>query len=97
MAKQNSPKKEQKNKKVVLDIGGMSCVTCSQTIEKRLSKLKGVTQATVNFAAEKAIVDYDPNALNPKTIEDAIVEVGYKVVHDSVSLKITGMSCVTCA
>ncbi len=97
MTKQNSPKKEQKDKKVVLDIGGMSCVTCSQTIEKRLSKLKGVTQATVNFAAEKAIVDYDPNALDPKTIEDAIVEVGYKVVHESVFLKITGMSCVTCA
>jgi Cu+-exporting ATPase len=85
------------SKKIVLDIGGMSCVTCSQTIEKKLSNLKGVTKATVNFAAEKAIVDYDPNALDQKTIEDAVVEVGYKVVHESVFLKITGMSCVTCA
>jgi len=96
VANQSNTKK-QKDEKVVLDIGGMSCVTCSQTIEKRLSKLKGVTRATVNFAAEKAIVDYDPNALDPKTIEDAIVEVGYKVVHESIFLKITGMSCVTCA
>ncbi len=96
MTEQSNPK-ERKDKKIVLDIGGMSCVTCSQTIEERLSKLKGVTRATVNFAAEKAIVDYDPNTLNPKTIEDAIVEVGYKVVHESVFLKITGMSCVTCA
>ncbi len=86
-----------KSRKVVLDIGGMSCVTCAQTIEKKLSKLKGVAKATVNFAAEKAIVDYDPNSLEQKTIEDAIVEVGYKVVHESVFLKITGMSCVTCA
>lgn len=85
------------SRKVVLDIGGMSCVTCAQTIEKKLSKLKGVTKATVNFAAEKAIVDYDPNTLDQKTIEDAVVEVGYKVVHESVFLKITGMSCVTCA
>ncbi len=96
MAEQSNPK-ERKDKKIVLDIGGMSCVTCSQTIEKRLSKLKGVTRAAVNFAAEKAIVDYDPNALDPKIIEDAITEVGYKVVHESVFLKITGMSCVTCA
>ncbi len=96
MTKQSSPKKL-KDKKVVLDIGGMSCVTCSQTIEKRLSKLKGVTHATVNFAAEKAIVDYNPDTLDPKTIEDAITEVGYKVVHESVFLKITGMSCITCA
>jgi len=88
---------KEKSKKAVLDIGGMSCVTCAQTIEKRLSKLKGVTRATVNFAAEKAIVDYDPNTLDQKTIEDAIVDVGYKVVHESVFLKITGMSCVTCA
>jgi len=88
---------KEKSKKTVLDIGGMSCVTCAQTIEKRLSKLKGVTRATVNFAAEKAIVDYDPNTLDQKTIEDAIVDVGYKVVHESVFLKITGMSCVTCA
>jgi Cu+-exporting ATPase len=86
-----------KSRKIVLNIGGMSCVTCAQTIEKKLSKLKGVTRATVNFAAEKAIVDYDPNVVNQKTIEDAIVEVGYKVVHESVFLKISGMTCVTCA
>jgi len=64
------------DKRAVLNIGGMSCVTCSQTIEKRLNKLKGVTNATVNFAAEKAIVDYDPNTMDQKTIEDTIVEVG---------------------
>ncbi|RLI47189.1 heavy metal translocating P-type ATPase [Candidatus Bathyarchaeota archaeon] len=86
-----------KSKKTVLNIGGMSCVTCAQTIEKKLSKLKGVTRATVNFAAEKAIIDYDPNIVDQKTIEDAIVEVGYKVVHESVFLKISGMTCVTCA
>ncbi len=90
-------KKNKTGKKVVLDIGGMSCVTCSQTIEKKLSKLKGVNNAAVNFAAEKAIVDYDPKTVGQKAIEDAIVEVGYKVVHESVFLKIGGMSCVTCA
>ncbi|MHA2323773.1 MAG: heavy metal translocating P-type ATPase [Promethearchaeota archaeon] len=88
---------KEKQKKVVLSIGGMSCVTCAQTIEKRLSNLKGVTNATVNLAVEKAIVDYDPNTLDQKTIEDAIAEVGYKVIHDRVFLKISGMSCVTCA
>ncbi len=88
---------KEKSERLVLDIGGMSCVTCAQTIEKRLSKLKGVTQATVNFAAEKAIIDYNPDIVNQKTIEAAIAEVGYRVVHASISLKIGGMSCVTCA
>jgi Cu+-exporting ATPase len=87
----------EKNRKIVLDIGGMSCVTCAQTIEKRLSKLEGVTKVTVNFAAEKAIIEYNPDIVDQKTIEATIAEVGYKVVHASISLKIGGMSCVTCA
>lgn len=75
----------------------MSCVTCAQTIEKRLPKLKGIIYATINFAAEKAIIDYDPDLVDQKAIEDAIVEVGYRVIHQTISLKITGMTCATCA
>ncbi|MCJ7614669.1 heavy metal translocating P-type ATPase, partial [Candidatus Bathyarchaeota archaeon] len=88
---------EKKQKRVVLDIAGMSCVTCAQTIEKRLPKLKGVIYATINFAAEKAIIDYDPDVVDQKAIEDAISEVGYRVIHQNVTLKITGMTCATCA
>ncbi|MCK4885532.1 heavy-metal-associated domain-containing protein, partial [Candidatus Bathyarchaeota archaeon] len=88
---------EEEKKRIVLDIGGMSCVTCAQTIEKKLPKLKGVIYAAINFAAEKAIIDYDPNLVDQKAIEEAIVEVGYKVIHQNVTLKITGMTCATCA
>jgi len=88
--------KEEK-KRIVLDIGGMSCVTCAQTIEKRLPKLKGIIYATINFAAEKAIIDYDPNMVDQKAIEDAISEVGYRVIHQNVTLKISGMHCAVCA
>ncbi len=88
--------KEEK-RRIVLDIGGMHCATCAQTIEKRLPKLKGVIYATVNLAAEKAIIDYDPDVVDQKAIEDAISEVGYRVVHQSVTLKISGMHCAVCA
>ncbi|KON32745.1 hypothetical protein AC477_02490 [miscellaneous Crenarchaeota group-1 archaeon SG8-32-1] len=88
--------KEEK-KRLVLDIGGMLCVTCAQTIEKRLPKINGVIYATINFAAEKAIIDYYPSKVNQKTIEDAISEVGYNVVHQNVTLKIRGMHCAVCA
>jgi len=87
---------KENRKRIVLDIGGMSCVTCAQTIEKRLPKLKGIIYVTINFAAEKAIIDYDPNVVDQKAIEDAIVEVGYRVIHQTISLKITGMTCATC-
>ena len=59
--------KEEK-KRIVLDIGGMHCATCAQTIERRLPKLKGVIYATVNLAAEKAIINYDPNVTDQKAI-----------------------------
>jgi Cu+-exporting ATPase len=86
-----------KSKKIVLNIGGMSCVNCARAIEKQLSKLNGVNKATVNLAAEKAIIDYNPDIVDQKTIEGAIVEAGYRVIHDRIILKIGGMSCVDCA
>jgi Cu+-exporting ATPase len=87
---------KEKTKRVVLDIGGMHCVTCAQIIEKRIPKLKGIIQATFNFAAEKAVIDYDPDVVDQKAIEDAIAEVGYTVVHEKIALKISGMHCATC-
>ncbi len=95
-AKEGKRVTEEKRKRIVLDIGGMHCVTCAQTIEKRLPKLKGIIYATINFAAEKAIIDYDPDMVDQKAIEDAIAEVGYTVVHEKIALKITGMHCATC-
>ena len=43
--------------RVELDISGMTCASCANRIEKKLNKLDGVT-ATVNYATEKARVDY---------------------------------------
>lgn len=56
---------QEKNKKITLNIDGMSCINCAHTIEKELAKLNGVTQATVNLAAEQAIIDYNPTS-SPK-------------------------------
>ncbi len=64
---------------------------------KTLHKLNGVTQATVNLAAEKAIIDYNPNVVNQKTIEDIITEAGYQVIHEKIVLPVGGMTCVNCA
>ncbi|WP_424536433.1 heavy metal translocating P-type ATPase [Sphaerisporangium viridialbum] len=51
---------------VELSIGGMTCASCANRIERKLNKLDGVT-ATVNYATEKAKVTFrqgiDPNDL----------------------------------
>ncbi|GAA3371754.1 heavy metal translocating P-type ATPase [Streptomyces sannanensis] len=43
--------------RVELSIGGMTCASCAARIERKLNRMAGVT-ATVNFATEKARVDY---------------------------------------
>ncbi|WP_457971708.1 heavy metal translocating P-type ATPase [Arthrobacter sp. D1-17] len=44
---------------IELEIGGMTCASCANRIEKKLNKLEGVT-ATVNYATEKARVNVPP-------------------------------------
>ncbi|WP_327681351.1 heavy metal translocating P-type ATPase [Kitasatospora sp. NBC_00458] len=45
--------------RVELSIGGMTCAACAARIEKKLNRMDGV-EATVNYATEKARVDYGP-------------------------------------
>lgn len=75
----------------------MSCINCARSIEKALQKLNGITKATVNLAAEKAIIEYNPDLVDQKIIEDIITEVGYQVLHEKISLQVAGMTCVNCA
>ncbi len=54
----------------------MTCAGCAATIERRLNRLDGVT-ATVNFATEKAAVDYDDSRLRPGDLIAAVEAAGY--------------------
>ena len=42
------------SKKISIQIGGMTCQSCANRIEKVLNKKPFVQQAGVNFAAEEA-------------------------------------------
>ena len=46
--------------KATLRVEGMSCESCAARIEKKLRGLDGVREATVDFAAKRARVSYDP-------------------------------------
>jgi P-type Cu+ transporter len=49
---------------VELTIGGMTCASCAARVEKKLSRLDGVT-ATVNFATGTAQVSFPPRCPSP--------------------------------
>jgi Cu+-exporting ATPase len=62
---------------VELPITGMTCASCANRIERRLNKLDGVT-ATVNYATEKARVEFDPGTVAPEQLVEAVAAVGYQ-------------------
>lgn len=57
--------------KMEIDISGMTCAACSNRIEKVLNRQEGVERASVNLAAESAVIEYHPGI----TSEDALIEV----------------------
>ncbi len=79
-------------KTISLKIGGMHCANCALTIEKRLKKIKGVDNAEVSLASEKALVTFNPSLVPLEVLEKAIKEVGYEVVYESVILRVSGLS-----
>src|SRR4051812_22366590 len=60
---------------VELLIGGMTCASCANRIEKKLNKLDGVT-ATVNYATEKAKVTYGAE-VTPEDLIATVEKTGY--------------------
>lgn len=63
--------------KGIFKISGMTCAACSSRIEKKLSKLEGVSSASVNLAVEKATVQYDKSVIKEQDIIKIIEELGY--------------------
>ncbi|MBI3016154.1 MAG: copper-translocating P-type ATPase [Candidatus Tectomicrobia bacterium] len=84
-------------KSVTLRVEGMSCASCVATIEGAVGNTPGVSKASVNLAAGKLQVAYDPSRVGIQEIAGSVAGVGYEVVPEEVSLNVSGMSCVSCA
>jgi len=59
-----------------LAVTGMTCAACAMRIEKKLNKLDGVT-AAVNYATEKASVEFDPGTMTPEQLVATVEGIGY--------------------
>ncbi len=87
---------EKSLERVDLPVTGMSCAACAARIEKGLGSLEGVSQANVNFAAEKATVFFDPKKTDLSRLIDKVKDLGYGARVEKVLLPIRGMSCAAC-
>ncbi|HEX9925938.1 MAG TPA: heavy metal translocating P-type ATPase [Anaerolineae bacterium] len=67
---------------VELPITGMTCANCANTVERTLTKkVPGIIQATVNFATEKATVNFIPGVVSQADMIAAIERAGYGVIQ----------------
>ena len=87
---------KQGKKKAIIPVTGMTCASCVATIENGLSKVPGVSQASVNLASEKASVEYDPSKVDTKALMDIISDVGYGVATGKTTFSVGGMTCASC-
>lgn len=60
-----------------LQITGMSCAACANSVEKAIQRVDGVVTCAVNFGAEQAAVDFNPEKTNLTVIQRAIADAGY--------------------
>jgi Cu+-exporting ATPase len=61
-----------------LKIEGMTCASCVRRVERALGKVPGVTEATVNYATERASVVHEGH-ISEKDLADAVAAAGYAV------------------
>src|SRR3989344_3551234 len=88
-------------KGVTISILGMHYASCVQKIERALKKTRGVISVSVNFATEKATIEFNKKLIGETKIKNIIEKLGYKAIlseesGNEVTLKIIGMDNSHC-
>jgi P-type Cu2+ transporter len=68
--------------KKVIPVTGMSCASCAISVESMTAAQEGVKNAAVNFAAQTLQVEYDPEVVNLKDLQQVIQSIGYDLIVD---------------
>lgn len=61
----------------------MTCAACAVSVESMLKNTKGVTNASVNFANQTALVEFDPATAKLLDLQQAVRAIGYDLVVDA--------------
>ena len=66
-----------------LQLSGMYCAACADTIEQALLRVDGVLSAQVSAAAQRASVRWDAGRTRPSRLLEAVAAAGYGAVPDA--------------
>ncbi len=73
---------EPRRERRTVEIAGMHCASCAETIESALADVPGVVDADVNYATDEATVEYNPATFAVEAAYDAVEAAGYEPVRD---------------
>lgn len=73
-------------KKETYKIKGMHCASCVATIERVLAKTAGVHSASVNFASESALIEFDENVISESGLVKVVESVGYHLLSKNAEI-----------
>lgn len=81
-----------------INIEGMHCAGCTQSVEKAIRKVEGVKDVNVQLTTGKAIVHFDNGKVPFNEIKNAVQEAGFNVVDETeqITYRIEGMHCAGC-
>ena len=88
---------DKKSKQSIYKITGMDCPECAQTIQKGISGLPEVKEATMDFISAELRVIHESESGNPNQIFETVSKLGFqaapkeKVYHST--LIVEGMDC----
>lgn len=92
----------------MINVDGMTCNSCVQTIEKSISKLGGVQSISVSLTGKTAQVHYSPEKVTAEQLREAIEEMGFdaRLIGDDICnvnkdvrtamISVEGMTCMSC-
>ena len=63
-----------------LNVEGMTCDHCVQTIKEAVNNLVGISRVEVDLENKQVAVEYDKALVKLDSITDKIVENGFKVI-----------------
>ena len=66
-----------------LQIEGMHCAGCANSVEKALSEVEGVGKASVNLATEKAFVEFENGEVTREKLKEAVQNAGYDIKEEA--------------
>lgn len=69
---------EEDQRTVVLNVGGMTCAACVNTVESALRSIPGVAHVSVNLLTQRAKVTFGKNAVALRDLIETVEEVGFE-------------------